>query len=67
MRCICCNHPLSDVEATRKFKESGTYTEMCDRCLKEIPEIQTITRSDLYEKKEYDGNELDHQQGYYDE
>ena len=36
MRCYCCNNPLSGAEATRKFKESGVFTDMCDRCLGEI-------------------------------
>lgn len=36
MRCYCCNVVLSSVEATRKFTDSGEYTEMCNECLGHI-------------------------------
>lgn len=35
-RCVCCNVILSASESTRKFKESGTYVDMCNKCLKTI-------------------------------
>lgn len=36
MRCYCCNNILKPSESTRKFKESGAFTDMCDKCLTEI-------------------------------
>lgn len=36
MRCYCCNNLLTPTQATRRFKESETYTDMCDKCLNEI-------------------------------
>jgi hypothetical protein len=36
MRCYCCDKILSSVEATRKFSDSGEYTEMCNECLGHI-------------------------------
>jgi hypothetical protein len=44
MRCYCCNNSLSGAEAVRKFKESGAFTDMCDRCLSEIREegLETV-------------------------
>lgn len=44
MRCYCCNNMLSGAEATRKFKESDTYTDMCNACLGEIQDedLETI-------------------------
>lgn len=42
MRCYCCNNILKPSESTRKFKESGTYTDMCDRCISDISDIDTI-------------------------
>lgn len=36
MRCECCNVLLTPREATRRFKESGSYVDMCDRCLDTI-------------------------------
>lgn len=60
MRCYCCNKILKPSEATRKFKESGSYTEMCDGCLAEITDVETVEgagRDDEY--FEDDGQELD--------
>ena len=42
MRCYCCNNILKPSEATRRFKESGVYTEMCNTCLGTITEIDTV-------------------------
>ncbi len=42
MRCYCCNKILMPSEATAKFRESGTYTDMCNQCLSEISEVETI-------------------------
>lgn len=36
MKCYCCNRTLTSAEATRKFKGSGEYTDMCDTCLSTI-------------------------------
>ena len=43
MRCYCCNNVLKPSESTRKFKESGAYTDMCDHCLGTISdEVDTV-------------------------
>lgn len=48
MRCTCCDHILTDFEATRKFKSTGDYADMCNACVKELPpDIEFITRGDL--------------------
>jgi hypothetical protein len=36
MRCYCCNKVLSSQEATRRFKESGEFADMCNECLSHI-------------------------------
>ena len=41
MRCDCCNVILSPKECTRKFKESGEFTNTCTRCLNEI-DVPTV-------------------------
>ena len=38
MRCFCCNVILTPSESTRKFKESGEYVDMCNKCLLTIDE-----------------------------
>jgi hypothetical protein len=48
MRCVCCDVILTDFEATRKFKESNTYADMCTTCVKTLPDdIEFIVRGDL--------------------
>jgi hypothetical protein len=36
MRCYCCDNLLTPEEATRKWKASGMFTDMCNKCLREI-------------------------------
>ena len=33
MKCYCCDVILTPQESTRKFKESGSYVDMCNKCL----------------------------------
>jgi hypothetical protein len=61
MRCYCCNNILKPSEATRKFRESGAYTDMCDGCLSEISDdVNTVEGEgqdeDLFDD---DGNPID--------
>ena len=45
-RCISCNRNLNNMEATRRHAETGEFLDLCDRCLKEVidiePELQFI-------------------------
>lgn len=60
MRCQCCDHILTDFEATRKFKESQEYADMCNRCVKELPpEIEFVGRSDLDTEQGPDDFDID--------
>lgn len=36
MRCYACDHILKPSEATRKFKNSGVFTDLCNQCLSTI-------------------------------
>lgn len=60
MRCYCCDNILTPREATRKFKESDTYTDTCDKCLNEIADIETVdgegTDDELFDD---DGNPVE--------
>lgn len=53
MRCECCNAPLSSQEATRKFKGSGTFVDMCNKCLSTIDDQVEYTEG-FVEKDEDD-------------
>jgi hypothetical protein len=39
VRCYCCDVILTPKEACTMFTGSGTYTEMCTKCLKTIPDV----------------------------
>lgn len=41
-RCYCCNNILKPSESTRKFKDSGAFTDMCEGCLSTIAEVETV-------------------------
>lgn len=43
MRCYCCNKILSSQEATRRFKESGEFSDMCNECLNHISDDVEVT------------------------
>lgn len=46
MRCVACNVPLNDFEATRKSKNTGEYVDLCNSCF-------TVARPDnspMYER-----------------
>lgn len=53
MRCYCCNHVLSKQEATRRFSESGTFTEMCNECLTTIEDGDNLALEEgAYEEED---------------
>lgn len=47
MRCTCCNTLLTPRQATRRFKESGTFVDMCDTCLSTISDSVEVVESNL--------------------
>lgn len=53
MRCECCDVILSGQEATRKFKTSGEYTNMCTKCLSTIDDQVEYTAGN-YVKEDND-------------
>ncbi len=51
MRCTACNNILKPSEATRKFKLSGVFTDLCNPCL------STITGDEFTETVEGEGED----------
>jgi len=47
MRCNCCNVVLTPQESTRKFKVSGDYVDMCNKCFNTIEEDVEYVDSDV--------------------
>lgn len=56
MRCYCCNVILTPQQATRKFKESETFVDMCDKCLGTIADDVDTLDSDTLPEIEDDEN-----------
>ena len=49
MRCNCCNVILTTQESTRKFTNSGTYVDMCNKCFNTIADDVNYTESEYEE------------------
>jgi hypothetical protein len=48
MKCYCCDHILTPVESTRRFKTSNTFTDMCNKCLSTLDsDIETIDSDNI--------------------
>lgn len=58
MRCLSCNVVLTDFEATRKYKSSGDYLDLCENCFKPIADkVLVIERLDLLTTEDVDFEE----------
>jgi hypothetical protein len=43
MRCYSCNNILTTQESVRRFKNSGDFVDMCNKCLSSISdEVDTV-------------------------
>jgi hypothetical protein len=43
MKCSCCDVILTTAESVRKFKGSGQYVDMCNKCLATISDdVDTV-------------------------
>jgi hypothetical protein len=69
MRCIACDKTLNDYESTRRHAMTNEFLDMCNRCMKDMPNIPTKDRPDLVKEADFDdemedaldtlGNDLD--------
>jgi hypothetical protein len=57
MKCSCCDVILSTRESVRKFKSSGEYVDMCDKCLSTISDDVTVIEGKVTEDNEYNDYE----------
>ena len=58
MRCTACNVPLSTTESVRRFKGSGEFVDLCNKCLSTISDdIKTVdgvaSEEDEYDNEDY--------------
>lgn len=65
MRCCACNKTLNDYESTRRHALTNEFLDLCNRCMKDMPNIPTKDRPDLVNHADFDddvdtmGNDLD--------
>ena len=68
MHCIACDKTLNDYEATRRHALTNQFLDLCNRCMKDMPNIPTKDRPDLVKEADFDddldnidtmGNDLD--------
>ncbi len=64
-RCVCCDRKLKDHEAVRRHAITNDFLDICDVCLKEIPNIPTklpkgvVIEADPFEDSEANDNDVD--------
>jgi hypothetical protein len=56
-RCVACNVILTPSESVRRFKHSGEFVDMCNKCLSTISDDVEVV----------DGNADDGDEGEYDD
>jgi hypothetical protein len=62
-RCVCCDKKLKDHEAVRRHAITNDFLDICDVCLKDIPNIPTklpkgvVIEADPFEDSE--ANDVD--------
>lgn len=60
MKCLSCDVILSSFEATRKYKNTQNYVDLCNRCFASISDlIQTTSRRDLINSRDEDWDDDD--------
>jgi len=47
MRCICCDKMLSPYESTKRHALTNEFMDMCNRCMKDMPNVPVKYRRDL--------------------
>ena len=54
MKCLACDHILSDYEATRRYTESKEFIDLCNKCFNSgvSEQINYSERNDLEEAED---------------
>ena len=53
MRCTACNVILTTSESVRRFKDSGEFVDLCNKCLSTISEDVTTVEGIASDEEEY--------------
>lgn len=54
MRCSCCDVILTPAESVRRFKESGEFVDMCNKCLSTISDDVRVVEGNAPAEDEED-------------
>jgi len=47
MRCMSCNELMNDYEATRRYRSTNEYLDLCRYCSSHVSEIEIDDRAEL--------------------
>lgn len=63
MKCLSCDVPLSDFEATRRYESSGEFVDLCNSCFykSDLQFINILERHELELANSEQDNILDHE------
>jgi exonuclease VII small subunit len=53
MKCSCCDVILTTQESVRKFRNSGEYVDMCNKCLSTISDDVQVVDGDADDEDDY--------------
>lgn len=53
MRCSACNVILTTSESVRRFKDSGDFVDLCNKCLSTISEDVSTVEGIASDEEEY--------------
>lgn len=56
MKCTACDRLLTTQEATRKFKGSGEYVDLCNKCLSTIDDQVSYTEGNVSDEDDFEGD-----------
>lgn len=57
MKCDACDVILTTAESVRKFKDSGTYVNLCNKCLATISDSVTTIDGDAEDEDDDEYND----------
>lgn len=52
MRCVACNKILTTQESVRRFKNSGEFVDLCNKCLGTIDDTVHTAEGAAFDDKE---------------
>lgn len=61
MHCIACDKTLNDYESTRRHALTNQFLDLCNRCMKDMPNIPTKDRPDLVKEADFDDDLMDNE------